>query len=342
MKSFSKLKAGKFKIMLLAGIFILLFFLQNITINSEYAIKYCYDKDKKYLSETCFSEAVGTILTNNPKNVKPIFVIMGEWIKKNNVNLGTCHILEHKIGETLAELHSNNFNNAFNLCIGSVCSHGCIHGIPIYILNKTEDLNKVIGVCEVIEDSFVKNQCYHGIGHAAGTVYEENVSKGVELCGKLGDKTRLCFDGLVHELLAQNQRETASPEILIEKCRNTLDEKLRETCYIGVGFFLPLHRGLNFSMSAKECFSIETEEEKFCIKGIGLLVSTIKNLNITFSNEICKEISSVYLKECIDGVLYGIFYFGNVYNLTQCEYFEEPFKEECRRKLREYGRFLVA
>jgi len=72
-----------------------------------------------------------------------------------------------------------------------------------------------------------------------------------------------------------------------------------------------------------------------------MVISTIENLNLTLSIEICKEISFTYLKECINGILYGIFYFGNVNDLAQCEHFAEPFRGDCIETLREYARLLV-
>lgn len=210
-----------------------------------------------------------------------------------------------------------------------MCANGCIHGVTIQVLNKTNDVNEVIKACELTKDVFIKNQCYHGIGHAAVKVYGENFEKTLDICRKTGDKTWMCTDGIAHQALLQKWQNFTSPTLLIQTCKDIPDERAREHCYLAVGFFLPLHRNQDYSQAAQECFSIQYEDaKKFCIMGIGVIISTNEYLNLTSSNEICKNISLSYLEQCINGIFFGMFYFGNI-TLTQCKYFEEPFREKC-------------
>src|SRR5581483_6981523 len=98
--------------------------------------------------------------------------------------VGSCHFPAHRAGHFAYQLYGQH---AFESCPAE-CQSGCYHGImeEFFVEEGTTDaVNKIQNLCDVISNSFFKQQCVHGLGHGIMAWTDYNLPEALAICDSL-------------------------------------------------------------------------------------------------------------------------------------------------------------
>ena len=120
----------------------------------------CEQATKGPLYAQCFIEYFKTETKN--KGFKTTINDFASYTRKTNDIEGACHLISHKLGESLWKEYLANISKVDP----TICSYGLIHGAFIEAakyLSPKEFTNMLVGACDISPDPGV---CVHGFGHA--------------------------------------------------------------------------------------------------------------------------------------------------------------------------------
>ncbi len=253
------------------------------------------------LRMNCFSEAFSTDFRKD--GTKVLLSRLEETYTQNdnakNGGITKCHDAAHAIG-MLAGMYSTNIQETFGKC-SNLCGFGCHMGvIEGYFNTHPEAIVNFPAICK--ESSHIYS-CDHSVGHYVAHA-TENLEKSLSSCNMIQDIQYRghCTSGVFMELFDQpihSDSGLAIPTDLKSFC-NSLTGVHKSFCFTMSGFYdylitNDLTRGINTCLKAPE--------EAVCFTNFSKSLYYRMDGDAAKMYDFCKQVPDKFLTACQNGVV---------------------------------------
>lgn len=205
-------------------------------------LRFCYGSELEKL----LSEGMPTMLA-------VVHELYGRGLEK------ACHYALHPVGAAAYRQYRETGNNVFQISDAAMCNFGFYHGFVIALMNDTGDVLDAKHFCDsldpklVAEKPEVRDECYHGVGHAMVTeavgeplnektdplwverVFRLSAENGISECRRIFSEwpaLNNCNSGVYHELAMLQTADGwySDPSDPLWLCEEA-DPAVRGNCY---------------------------------------------------------------------------------------------------------------
>ncbi len=234
-------------------------------------------------------------------------------IAKSDTELaGQCHGLAHGIGHEALE--HEGFEKALTF-EDDICGSGYLHGvIESHFAETPEDKIPALFAKTCPPQS---GKCFHGLGHGAMAVYDNDIERSLVLCHSLkeGFQKIQCAEGVFMEHFASDGSAHPSalldPEDPYKACRGQSDADRGVCAFYAPRYLLRLNPGA-YAEAVDWCRLIDEPSQPACIKGIGSAAMKEHVGDPEIAIAACAELTGVDHTLCVEGLVsYTIVHFAS-------------------------------
>lgn len=134
------------------------------------------------------------------------FLLIDQAEKENIISNDQCHALLHYVGHEAFAENPYDYEKITSIVEGTNCIGGFIHGVEAEIVAESGNVKQDLwDFCTYEKENGVNpGPCFHGVGHAASELYNNDIPKSLAMCDSLegGSEPDLtnCYRGVFSQL----------------------------------------------------------------------------------------------------------------------------------------------
>ena len=244
---------------------------------------------------------------------------------------GNCHLTMHAVGKYAYDQYSKGSPLDMTKKV-SYCNYGFFHGFMEEMAAQTGSVAQAKKFCDFVgeqlkEDSAMKSNCYHGIGHGVVDGYDSRVwgdaitmtAPGLKLCHEVttdDELLRSCEMGAFNslELMYPDSKYRLDfgddPYVL---CRKPVyDDNEKKACYTEMSVLVTTDfaRG-DFSKALGYIRNVEPAYRLYTVRYIAIYsVPQVSSGNPVDLFDACRKLGTAYESTCVIGLTQGSLAYG--------------------------------